>query len=248
MYGPVRSRRHGRSLGINILPPNGKTCNFDCPYCQYGWTRVLPGAATLWPTPEMVVSALSERLHEAHVRGERIDRLTLAGTGEPTLHPLFPEIVTGLRAVRDRESPDTRLAILSNSTTAEKPLIHTALLDLDDRYMKLDAGDPTTMRYLNDSPISCSRIIAALCALPDIVIQTMFVSDPTGRMDNCADIAVAPWVRAVARIAPLEVHLYTLDRAPASAFVRPVPDVRLQEIANRVRQAGVSARAFLSDS
>ena len=248
VYGPVRSRRLGQFLGINILPPNGKTCNFDCPYCQYGWTRVSPDDATRWPTPEMIVSALSERLHLATVHGERIDRLTLAGRGEPTLHPQFPEIVSGLRGVRDRQSPGTRLAILSNSSTAEKPAIRAALLDLDERYMKLDAGDPMTLRYVNDSPISCSRIVEALRTLPDLVIQTMFVSDPAGRMDNCGDIAVAPWIRAVARIAPREVYLSTLDRTPASSFVRPVPDARLLDIANRVRQTGVPARAFLSNS
>jgi wyosine [tRNA(Phe)-imidazoG37] synthetase (radical SAM superfamily) len=248
VYGPVRSRRLGLSLGINILPPDGKTCNFDCPYCQYGWTRLSPDAATRWPSPEMIASTLSERLHEAKMHGERIDRLTLAGRGEPTLHPRFPEIVRLLRTVRDRQAPSTRLAILSNSSTAEQPAIREALLELDERYMKLDAGDPVTLRYVNDSPISYVRIVEALRTLPDLVIQTMFISDPEGRLDNCSDIAVRPWVRAVARIAPREVHLTTIDRTPASAFVRPVPDARLLEIANRVRQTGVSARTFLSDS
>ena len=248
VHGPVRSRRLGQSLGINILPPNGKACNFDCPYCQYGWTRVSPDTATLWPTPEMIVSALSERLRMARMRGERIDRLTLAGRGEPTLHPQFPEIVSRLRAVRDHQSPGTRLAILSNSSTAEQPAIRAALLDLDERYMMLDAGDPMTLRYVNDSPTSCGRIVKALGALPDLVIQTMFVSDPLGRMDNCGDIAVAPWIRAIVRIAPREVYLSTLDRTLASSFVRPVPNARLLEIANRVRQTGVPARAFLSSS
>ena len=172
----------------------------------------------------------------------------MAGRGEPTLHPQFPEIVNRLRAVRDRESPGTRLAILSNSSTADNPAIRDALLALDERYMKLDAGDPITLRHVNDSPISCTRIVEALRTLPDIVIQTMFVSDPAGRMDNCGDIAVIPWTRAVARIAPRKVHLITIDQTPASSLIGPVSDVRLLEIANRVRQRGVAARAFLSDA
>jgi wyosine [tRNA(Phe)-imidazoG37] synthetase (radical SAM superfamily) len=248
VYGPVRSRRLGLSLGINILPANGKTCNFDCPYCQYGWTRVSPDGAKRWPTPEKIGSALSERLREAKLSRTRVERLTLAGRGEPTLHPQFPEIVNRLRAVRDRESPGTRLAILSNSSTADNPAIRAALLALDERYMELDAGDPITLRHVNDSPISCTRIVEALRTLPDIVIQTMFVSDPAGRMDNCGDIAVIPWTRAVARIAPRKVHLITIDQTPASSLIGPVSDVRLLEIANRVRQRGVAARAFLSDA
>lgn len=248
MYGPVRSRRLGLSLGVNILPPKGKTCNFDCAYCQYGWTSMSLHEATLWPAPEMIASALSGRLNEAKKRCERIDRLTLAGRGEPTLHPQFPEVVSGLRAVRDRDAPGTPLAILSNSSTTEMRAIRAALLELDERYMKLDAGDPITLRYVNDSPISCHRIVEALRTVPDLVIQTMFVSDPTGRMDNSGDIAVDPWVRAVVRIAPREVYVSTLDRTPASSLVHPVPDVRLSEIANRVRQVGVKARTFLSNS
>ena len=85
--------------------------------------------------------------------------------------------------------PDTRLAILSNSSTAEHPAIREALMALDERYMKLDAGDPSTLRYMNDSPISYIRIIESPRSLSDVAIQTMFISDPAGRMTNSGEMS-----------------------------------------------------------
>ena len=124
VYGPVRSRRLGASLGINLLPAGMKICNMDCVYCQYGWTRGAVryrGESVGWPSAQAVETALSARLAAAADRTEVIDRLTVAGHGEPTLHPEFEEIATRLCAVRDRIAPGMPLAILSNSTTAAAP-------------------------------------------------------------------------------------------------------------------------------
>src|SRR5262245_48351350 len=146
VYGPVRSRRLGRSLGVNVLPRRMKVCNMDCAYCQYGWTRsrsAAPGRAR-WPAPKRVAAAVSARLHAAESSDELIDRLTVAGHGEPTLHPRFEEIAERLCGLRDRLAPTIRLAILSNSTTAALAAVRRGLALFDDRYMKLDAGDPLT--------------------------------------------------------------------------------------------------------
>jgi hypothetical protein len=104
VYGPVKSRRLGRSLGINLLPPHLKLCTFNCTYCQYGWTHQPKRgsmAAEAWPSPLTVSKALVAALKHLEAQGERLDRVTLAGHGEPTLHPQFAEVVAGLRRVRD---------------------------------------------------------------------------------------------------------------------------------------------------
>src|SRR5512146_1272414 len=93
-YGPVRSRRLGQSLGINVLPRHQKVCTFNCSYCQYGWTRNgATSAADTWPDPAVIARNVTMALERFKGRCDLIDRLTLAGHGEPTLHPQFPEVV-----------------------------------------------------------------------------------------------------------------------------------------------------------
>src|SRR5262249_35187957 len=121
VYGPVRSRRLGRSLGINLLPAGTKVCNMNCAYCQYGWSRGAArnrAQAAGGPSAQAVGAAIEARLERAAAENEVIDRITIAGHGEPTLHPHFGEVVQRIAAVRDRVAPGVPIAVLSNSTTA----------------------------------------------------------------------------------------------------------------------------------
>jgi wyosine [tRNA(Phe)-imidazoG37] synthetase (radical SAM superfamily) len=251
VYGPVRSRRLGRSLGINLLPRGVKVCNMNCAYCQYGWTRgerPTNRRRKKWPTAPRVEAAVAARLKRAAWDDEWIDRLTVAGHGEPTLHPDFEEVAERLCRVRDRLAPRIRLAILSNSTTAAWPHVRRALGLFDERHMKLDAGDPITYAHINGPGSSIAAIVDALSRLPRIIVQAMFVTDGRGRVDNTSEGAVSEWLTALDRIQPSRVHLYTIDRAPALTDLRPAPTHRLREIAERVRTAGITADIFLSHS
>lgn len=247
LYGPVRSRRLGRSLGINLLPPGEKLCNMNCAYCQYGWTRHRATGRNSgggWPLPSRVGAAVAARLRRAADDGELIDRLTVAGHGEPTLHPEFEEIAGRLARVRDRVAPGIRLAILSNSTTAGWADVRRGLALFDERHMKLDAGDPITCGRINGPGWSMSAIVDALRDLPRIVVQAMFVTDQRQRIDNTTEGALAAWLAAIDEIQPARVDVYTLDRTPALATLQAVPLRRLREIAERVRALGIPAEVF----
>ena len=246
VYGPVRSRRLGRSLGVNLLPAHLKLCTFNCSYCQYGWSANTHRGTDLenWPSPQTVVRAVGTALRTLAAEGEHIDRLTLAGHGEPTLHPQFPEIMGALRRLRDEIAPSVPIAVLSNASTLNRLEIRTALAQADERYMKLDAGDAATLRNVNASSLPFEQLIGGLQSLPDIVVQAMFVKDRTGRIDNTGDLTVISWINALQRIKPRAVHIYTLDRAPAWPYLQPVPGVRLREIAQRVRLAGLECELF----
>jgi wyosine [tRNA(Phe)-imidazoG37] synthetase (radical SAM superfamily) len=252
VYGPVRSRRLGASLGINLLPPGMKICNMNCAYCQYGWTRGAirdRGQGKGWPTPDEVETAVADRLLEASISDELLDRITIAGHGEPTLHPEFLEIVERLIDVRDRIAPGLRLAILSNSTTAAWEDVRTGLKRFDERYMKLDAGDALTCAAINGLGGHSHSIAATVNALTDlapIVVQAMFVSDSAQIIENCGDGAVTEWLAAVRQTGAVRVHIYTLDRPPALATLRPVSRKRLREIAEQVHTAGIPADVFPS--
>jgi wyosine [tRNA(Phe)-imidazoG37] synthetase (radical SAM superfamily) len=248
VYGPVRSRRLGRSLGINLLPAGMKICNMNCAYCQYGWTRGAiryRGQGLGWPTAQAVDTAVSARLSAAAERDEVIDRLTVAGHGEPTLHPEFEEIATRLRSVRDRIAPGIPLAILSNSTTAAEADVSRGLSAFDERYMKLDAGDSATFATLNGGGRHLSDIIDALRRMSPIVVQAMFVRDERGAIDNSGVAAIRTWLDALETIRATRAHIYTIDRSPALGSLRPVAPRRLREIAEQVRALGIPTDVFV---
>lgn len=246
VYGPVRSRRLGLSLGINILPHRMKVCTFNCTYCQYGWTRDpgRPATEASWPSPTFIAKAVGLRLQRLLAQREPVDRLTLAGNGEPTLHPDFPAVVTALRETRDAVAPGLPLAILSNASTLDTPGVRDGLDALDERYMKLDAGEPALLRRINAATIPFDRLIAGLKRLPSLVVQSMFVRDRMGRIDNATDLAVASWIAALQAVRPAAVHVYTIDRAPAWPYLQAIPTPRLEEITRQARAAGLDAVAF----
>jgi wyosine [tRNA(Phe)-imidazoG37] synthetase (radical SAM superfamily) len=185
-------------------------------------------------------------MRQAAAANELIDCITVAGHGEPTLHPEFEEIATRLHAVRDRIAPRVRLVILSNSTTADWPDVRRGLLQFDERHMKLDAGDPITYARINGAGLSVRAIIDSLSTLPSIVVQSLFVTDRSHRIDNSTDAAVRDWLAALDHIGPAHVHVYTIDRPPAYSGLRAVSSTRLREIAERARAAGHSAEAIVS--
>jgi wyosine [tRNA(Phe)-imidazoG37] synthetase (radical SAM superfamily) len=244
IYGPIRSRRFGTSLGVNLLPAGHKVCSFNCVYCQYSWTEPLRDTSHLpWPSPSEVTDATAAALSSVTIAGG-LDRITLAGHGEPTLHPAFGEVVAALRATRDALAPGVPLAILSNSTTAHLPEIRQALIELDERNMKLDVGRQEDLRRVNASRAPLSQIVEALAALPGTAIQAMFVRDALGRIDNTLPGAIDAWLAALERIRPRVVQIYTLARGPALPTLGAVPAVELEGIARRVRNLGIAAQVI----
>ena len=248
IYGPVRSRRLGLSLGINLLPANNKLRSFNSIYCQYGWTKnvTLSSAERLkdLPSPDEVANAIELALQRLSHDRQAVDSITICGNGEPTLSPNLAEVIVTARRLRDRYLPKARLAILSNSSTVGNKTVREALESLDLKIMKFDAGSEEMFRQLNHprAPIYMGEIVAGLKELTNIFLQSLFVQ---GRVTNADPDSVGLWVDRVRDIRPLGVQIYTLDREPADKRIEKVSLATLQWIANEVRwRAGLEAEVF----
>lgn len=228
---------------MNLLPWDYKFCSYNCVYCQYGWTRrhtLGTGEAGDLPSSGEVEDAVKAAL----ARGHRLDYITLAGNGEPTVHPEFVEIVGLVNTLRDVHAPDVRTAVLSNSSTIARAEIREALAQLDAPIMKLDAGTEAGWRRFNRPcpGVDWDDVIAGLEAFDQPVLQVMFVH---GRTGNTQPGEIAAWVGLLERIKPGFVQVYTLDRPTAARDLRPVERARLQEIASQAKDgAGVSVGVF----
>lgn len=248
IYGPVRSRRFGTDLGINLLPTTYKLCSFNCVYCQYGWT-VRPalsatGHESNLPTMTQIEQALAGALRHYRSRNENIDHMSVSGNGEPTLHPQFHEAMLAIVHQRDGYFPAAKITVLTNSSSVVDPAIRASLMLADERCMKLDAGDWKVFRRLNlpARPIDLEAVLKGLRRLDDFIIQSMFVQ---GRVDNTTEAAVTAWIARVSEVKPKLVQVYSLERVPADARVRKVPHPRLLEMARRLEQeTGIRAEAF----
>jgi wyosine [tRNA(Phe)-imidazoG37] synthetase (radical SAM superfamily) len=235
--GPVRSRRLGVSLGLNILPPRSKLCTFDCPYCECGFNSPkAPGER--WPSPDVVADAVRKTLGFMREDGGRRtegrglpDWLTFAGNGEPTMHPRFPVVVDRVLAARDEAAPGLKVGILSNGLAAGKPAIRDALNRLDARMMKLDPGPA---RAVSGVEYDRALLVERYRGLRDVIVQAMFVEGPG--FSGAAEEAVAEWLGWLARIEPAGVHIYSIMRTPADSRIKAVARDRLLEIADRARQ------------
>jgi wyosine [tRNA(Phe)-imidazoG37] synthetase (radical SAM superfamily) len=243
IYGPVNSRRLGRSLGINILPARRKICPFNCVYCQYGWTK--GHILRTNPSPDLPsVDAVKKALKKALIHTDNPPTyITFSGNGEPTLHPDFPQIMEAVTVLRNRLAPEAKTAILSNSALVSDKFIRKALSGLDVRIMKLDCGTSDIFkRYNQPCPgLDLEAITEGLSLLPDVDIQTLVSGGRAGNLDPQNTTA---WIERLKLIRPLSVQLYTLDRGYPSKNLKPASRVDLESIKAQVRKVGIRIRVF----
>ena len=247
-YGPVRSRRLGWSLGLNVCPTTYKLCSFNCVYCQYGWTSV----CTLdtndrirdLPSPDDFVRALGDTLRQNRM----IDNITFSGNGEATLHPQFEELVDIAVGLKEDYLPGARLGILSNSSAVACERVRSALAKLDFRIMKLDAGDVETFERINRPccGVDYTSILEGLKSIKKVSLQTMFID---GEIQNIGERQVDQWIEQVGEIRPVNIQIYSLHRPPAASSLVEVKEERLKEIAVRTEAAtGITVEVIVAAS
>ena len=213
VFGPIHSRRLGSSLGINLLPHDGKLCNFDCIYCECGWNRDGVVRHRVMPVAADVGKALESRLLQCREQGTHIDSITFSGNGEPTLNPDFPSIIDTVIALRDRLCPEARVSVLSNATMLGREEILLSLKKVDNPVLKLDAPTDAGVAAVNGpaGKYSVHEVIGHLKKFEgDFILQTMFLKAPGYDSSDPANLNA--WMDAVRELGPREIMVYTLDR------------------------------------
>lgn len=248
IFGPVKSRRLGVSLGINLLPTKRKICNFNCIYCECGWTRDIEKAISHLPSRDQVYKALELKLLEMTVTSKAPDVITYAGNGEPTLHPDFPGIIDDSISLRNKYFPKSKIAVLSNSTTIKDPLIKAALLKVDMNILKLDSAFESTLKIFNQPriPVKIEELIENLVSFNGkVIIQTLFLRGLYNNIviDNTTQQEIDAWLKAIKRINPSEVMIYTISRdTPEGSQLKKVPVRELRRIAELVESLGIKTQ------
>lgn len=248
VFGPIRSRRLGISLGVNLLPLDKKLCTYNCLYCECGWTLSANENNKL-PDKESVALALEMRLQALKDKNAMIDSITFAGNGEPTLHPEFGHIIDSTIEIRNRFYPKAKITVLSNGTQAGNPAIATALKKVDQNILKLDAGYNETFQKLNQ-PANHLHINHLLNLLEqfqhNLIIQSLFVKGYHNGTyyDNTTEAEVQEWIGHLKRLNPRKVMIYPIARETPSGEVKKISLQVLEQIAQKVEEQGIEAEVF----
>lgn len=240
VYGPIRSRRLGVSLGVNLMPITAKLCTFDCVYCECGWNQ--PVSHPSLPTREEVRIALESQLS---IAVEPIDVITFSGNGEPTLHPDFLGIIQDTCALRDQYCPKAKVSVLSNSTQLGRTDVIEALRLCDNRILKLDSAIDATMRLI-DKPVNAQltvkQIVQWLSIFDgDFTLQTCFLrGEYQGQtIDNTTPEELTAWYEMVDYLHPKQVMIYVIDRVTPLETLEKIPAETMEKIAIPLREKGI---------
>ncbi|MDE5694549.1 MAG: radical SAM protein [Alistipes sp.] len=248
IFGPVRSRRLGLSLGVNLLPSHSKLCSFDCIYCECGWNAEHPGPRR-FNSRRDVRSQLETALRRMVADAAPPDVITFAGNGEPTLHPEFEAVIGDTLALRDALCPEAKVSVLSNATQLHRDDVRRALLRVDNNILKLDSAFDATVQRINgpQNPAYTVRGTVELMKRFEgrMILQTMFLRGTCNgaSIDNTTEEEIAAWLRLVDEIRPRQVMVYSLDRDTPCPTLEKVAREELQAIAARVEALGIPCSA-----
>lgn len=244
IFGPIHSRRLGVSLGVNLMPADGKICTFDCLYCECGFNADFRPKLKR-PIREEVKVELAKVLQQRHGNHEPLDVITFAGNGEPTAHPDFKAIIEDTIGLRNRFFPEAKVSVLSNATMVYKPEVREALMMVDNNIQKLDTVDMEYIRRVDRPQQPSYDVKDVINNLKlfngHVIIQTMFMcGDNT---DNTSDKYILPWLEAMKEIKPQQVMVYTIDRETPDKLLRKASHETLDCIKARVEELGIACSA-----
>lgn len=248
IFGPVKSRRLGVSLGVNLLPTDYKFCTFDCIYCECGWSQKATKKIKL-PTRKEIQERLESVLIQRKNDAQPIDSITFAGNGEPTLHPDFVGIIDDTIQLRNTYFPNAVITVLSNASLIHNQKIIGALLKVDKNILKLDAGSEGTFQKINqpNGNLKLAQVVDYLKKFNGkLIVQTLFVQgfNQHSGIDNTSSSEVEAWIELLKEVKPQRVMLYPIERETPENSISKVDALTLNKIAEQVEKAGFKTEVF----
>lgn len=238
IFGPIKSRRLGWSLGINLLPTKGKICNFDCIYCECGWNADGRDDTKL-PSAAEVRSALEAKLADILLEGTRVDSITFSGDGEPTLNPDFARIIDDTIALRDIYCPQAKVSVLTNATKLLSDTVFGALRKVDAPILKLDAPTDERARKINGA-LPSFRVDDVVKGMKrfegDFILQTMFLKSDD--FDSLEPQMLAKWMDIVREIRPRLIMAYTIARPTPQSGLSAYSAAQIREALKPLEDEG----------
>lgn len=235
LFGPVPSRRLGRSLGINVIP--SKICSMNCVYCEVGRTKAL----SVSRKPYIKAADIERELRNNYHRfKDNIDVITLTGAGEPTMNSELPDILRAVKAISDKPA-----AILTNATLIGDPEVFGSLLDFDIVVPSLDAVTEENFRKINlpEKSVSVEKIIKSLKEFSLIYKGKLFLEILLCRGLNDSQEEIKAIAETISDMKPTKVQIGTVTRPPAFSHAQPVSDEALLETAKYFISWGIAAEA-----
>jgi len=225
VFGPVPSRRLGRSLGVDLVP--FKTCTYDCIYCQLGQTtHKTVTRQEFFPVTD-VLAAVRDRLNTV----PKPDYITLSGSGEPTLYSRIEEVIAGIKQLTS-----IPLAVLTNGSLFWQPGVRRALLQADLVIPSLDAGNAALFAYVNrpHPSLSFRQVVEGLITFRKeyrgvIWLEVLLLAGITAIESEVRKLA--QWIE---QIKPDKVQLNTVTRPPAEDFAIPVTPEQMSRLARYI--------------
>ena len=249
VFGPVHSRRLGVSLGVNLLPTNHKYCSFNCIYCECGLNTIKFNEKIEFPSTAIIRQSLENKLSEMKKNNELPDAISFAGNGEPTLHPDFAEIIDITIELRNKYSPKSKIAVLSNASMLDEHSVVEALKKIDMNILKLDAGIEATFRSINkpQKKISIPEIIKKLKQFSsNLIIQTLFIRGEYNgkKFDNTTEDEVNEWLKYVKELKPELVMIYPIARETPISSLEKISLKELEAIAEKLMNIGIKVEVY----
>ena len=198
------------------------------------------------PSREIVRDMLEKKLKAMSEASEKLDVITFAGNGEPTLHARFAEIIDDTIELRNQYYPDAKISVLSNSTRINKPDVFNALLKIDNNILKFDSAFDRTYQLI-DQPVGKDKNITVDWLIEHfkkfngrLIIQTMFIRGEFKgeKFDNTCEEEVSAWLNALEEIKPQQVMIYTIDRETPVQNLEKISLNELNAIAEQAREKG----------